>query len=108
MNRLSITLGFIFIAVFVSFGLGCWLYSNNPEGIWINTPPVDGTGRPADALYVGAFLGCLVIGTIYLVGAIGIFSLVKLKEKLPNLLLPLVVAAVSLFALLPILSKVAG
>ena len=109
MNQSGTTLGIIFAAVIMSFVFGYWLQLSPPHGIWLYAPPTDGSGKPSDALFIGAALGCLVFATLYLVGSIGIFFWTKLRDLLlPQVFLPLVASALIIFALMAVLFELAG
>ena len=105
MSRVSTTLVFSVFAAFVALICGYWLQLSDPDGIWLYTPSADGSGKPSDALYVGAALGCLIIAAGYLVAAIGVFFWGKFRiRSIPNLFWPLVASALIAFTLAVALS----
>ncbi|WP_413662298.1 hypothetical protein ACG1BZ_13700 [Microbulbifer sp. CNSA002] len=98
MNRMLITLALIIFMVLLSAAFGYSLHTDNPDGIWLYTPPADGSGKPSNALYVGASLGALLSAIIYSAGFVSVFGWSKLKHTvLPVVFVPMGLAALVSF-----------
>ena len=48
------------VVLAVSIGLGLLVYLSNPDGIWLYTPPADGSGSSASAFGLGACVGAII------------------------------------------------
>lgn len=59
---------------------GYELRSSNPEGIWLYTPPADGSGSPSDAFDVGFSIGVYFVSLAYIAVSISIYAWAKLKQ----------------------------
>lgn len=104
MTRASNLLVLVALTLIAAFVCGYWSQLSNPEGIWLYTPPADGSGKPSDAFYLGAALGCLIISVAYLFGAIGVLVWGVVRARpIPKLFLPLATTAVIAFFLTVVL-----
>ena len=72
----------ILIVLVVSCGLGLLMYFPNPDGIWLYTPPADGSGIQSNAFGVGASLGAIISVLFYTV--ILVFQFVWLLIRKPT------------------------
>lgn len=104
MTRANNLLVLIALTLIVAFICGYWSQLSNPGGIWLYTPPADGSGKPSDAFYLGAVLGCLNISIAYLFGAIGVLVWgITRARQISKLFLPLATTAVIAFCLTVVL-----
>ena len=72
----------ILIVLVVSCGVGLLMYISNPDGLWLYTPPADGSGIPSNAFGVGASLGAIISVLFYTV--ILVFQVVWRLIKKPT------------------------
>lgn len=95
MKQVSLFVLLLALAALAAYVFGIKMHSGNPEGIWLSTPPADGSGNPSDAFYVGAFIGLILISLSYLAVSVSVYSWSKLKPtKLPHVFLPLISASI--------------
>ena len=105
MNRIALIALFICIAILLSIGSGYWSQISNPNGIWLYTPPADGSGKPIDAFNFGVTLELYLISISYLAIGIGLYAWAKLKHStLLGITIPIAMSAPIVFMLAVIFS----
>lgn len=94
MNQAIQVVLLLILEAIVAYLLGAEMRSSNPDGIWLYTPPADGSGSPSDAFYVGSSIGLILISLLYLAASVTIYTWAKLKSvKLPRIFLPLIASS---------------
>jgi len=109
MRRVIITIGLIFIATLLAVIYGYDLQLNNPSGIWLYTPPADGSGKASDPFYVGMAFSFFLSSIIYAASSASAFTWAKIKRKpQPIVVIPLAVASLIGIIAMLISSRLTG
>lgn len=82
--------------------------SSNPNGVWLYTPPTDGSGTPSNGFNVGYTIGVLLMSLTYLAASVTIYSWAKFKSiESSQLFWPLFISSVIGFIAIAVLGEVA-
>lgn len=108
MNQAILIILLLVLEVIVAYMFGAEMRSSNPDGIWLHTPPADGSGSPSDAFYVGSSIGLILISLAYFAVSVSIYTWSKLKSvQLSHAFYPLVASSIIGFAVLVFLGEFA-
>jgi len=81
MNQAILIVLLLSIEIIAAYVFGAEMRSSNPDGVWLHTPPADGSGSPSDAFYFGASIGLLLISFAYLAVSVSLYTWSKLKSR---------------------------
>lgn len=108
MNRVMGIIILLSVQAFIAYLFGAEMQSSNPAGVWLYTPPADGSGTPSNGFYVGYSIGVLLLSLAYLAGSVTVYSLAKFKlTKISRLFWPLLISSIIGFIVMAILAEVA-
>ena len=108
MNQIILVVSFLALEVLIAYLFGAEMRSSNPDGVWLSTPPADGSGSPSDAFSVGSSIGLILISLIYLAASVSIYTWGKLKSaKLSHIFSPLVASSIIGFSVVALFGELA-
>jgi hypothetical protein len=94
MNKVSCVVILLLVEALVAYLFGAEMGSSNPDGIWLDSPPADGSGSPSDSFYVGASIGLFLVSLAYAAASISLYTWGKLNNAaLSWLLSPLITSS---------------
>lgn len=106
MNQALLLFLFLVIEAISAYFFGSKMHSSNPDGIWLYTPPADGSGSPSDAFSVGFSFGLLLVSLIYLAVSVTIYTWAKLKPaRLSHAFVPLIGSSIVGFVVIAIIGE---
>jgi hypothetical protein len=108
MNKSLCVIILLSVGAFIAYLFGAEMSSSNPDGVWLDTPPADGSGTPSSGFNVGYAIGLLLVSLAYLAASVTIYSWAKLKSiELSAFFWPLFISSVIGFIVIAVLGEVA-
>jgi hypothetical protein len=108
MNKAVCIIILLAVEAVIAYLFGAEMNSSNPDGVWLSTPPADGTGTPSDGFNVGSAIGVLLMSLTYLALSVTVYSWSKFKStQLSHFFWPLFVSSVIGFIAIAAFGKLA-